>query len=102
MRVLWVALALGWASDLLFYGQSIGISVPLFALLLLGSIQRFAGKAEQVETNKQWQNWQAFHLSNWEANSRLKDLQRVGVLCCEAVATSSQASQVRRLSMWAN
>src|SRR3712207_760306 len=38
LRVLWVALGLGWASDLLFYGQNIGISVLLFVLLLLSSI----------------------------------------------------------------
>src|SRR5438552_12882016 len=37
-RVLQVALALGWSADLLFYGKSLGISVPLFALLLLASL----------------------------------------------------------------
>lgn len=38
VRVLQVALALGWSADLLFYGKSLGISVPLFVLLLLGSL----------------------------------------------------------------
>src|SRR2546425_1822942 len=37
-RVLQVALALGWSADLFFYGKRLGISVPLFALLLLGSL----------------------------------------------------------------
>src|SRR5947209_14019591 len=38
VRVLQVALALGWSADLLFYGKSLGISVPLFVVLLLGSL----------------------------------------------------------------
>lgn len=33
--VLMAALTLGWATDLLFYGQSLGISMPVFVLLLL-------------------------------------------------------------------
>src|SRR3954447_11656291 len=37
-RVLQVALGLGWCVDLLFYGKRIGISVPLFVLLVLGSL----------------------------------------------------------------
>src|SRR5437868_4679449 len=37
-RVLQVALGLGWSVDLLFYGKRLGISVPLFVLLLLGSL----------------------------------------------------------------
>jgi len=34
-RILLVALALGWSVDLLFYGKALGISAPLFALLLM-------------------------------------------------------------------
>jgi hypothetical protein len=34
-RILLVALALGWSVDLLFYGKALGISVPLFVLLLM-------------------------------------------------------------------
>ncbi len=30
-----VALALGWSVDLFFYGKTLGISVPLFVLLLV-------------------------------------------------------------------
>jgi hypothetical protein len=37
-RILLVALALGWAADALFYGRSLGLSVPTFSLLLLGAI----------------------------------------------------------------
>jgi len=35
VRILLVALALGWSVDLLFYGKALGISVPLFVLLLM-------------------------------------------------------------------
>lgn len=38
LRVLQVALALGWSTDLLFYGKSIGISLFLFVLLLLTAL----------------------------------------------------------------
>lgn len=34
-RILLVALALGWGMDLLFYGKALGISAPLFVLLLM-------------------------------------------------------------------
>ncbi len=34
-RILLVALALGWGVDLLFYGKALGISAPLFVLLLM-------------------------------------------------------------------
>jgi len=34
-RILLVALALGWGVDLLFYGKALGVSVPLFVLLLM-------------------------------------------------------------------
>ncbi|HET7076273.1 MAG TPA: hypothetical protein VFM49_02385, partial [Chloroflexia bacterium] len=37
-RILWAALALGWATDILFYGKPLGISVPLFVLLGLGAL----------------------------------------------------------------
>jgi hypothetical protein len=30
-----LALALGWSVDLFFYGKALGISVPLFVLLLI-------------------------------------------------------------------
>src|SRR3712207_1358302 len=35
VRMLLVALMLGWSADALFYGKSVGISVLLFVLLLL-------------------------------------------------------------------
>lgn len=38
IRVLQVALALGWSTDVLFYGKSIGISLLLFVLLLLTAL----------------------------------------------------------------
>ena len=34
-NILLIALALGWSVDLLFYGKALGISVPLFVLLLI-------------------------------------------------------------------
>ncbi len=34
-RILLVALVLGWSVDLLFYGKSLGLSFPLFVLLLM-------------------------------------------------------------------
>ena len=34
-HILLVALALGWSVDLLFYGKALGISIPLFVLLLM-------------------------------------------------------------------
>ena len=37
-RILGAALALGWAFDLLFYGQLPGLSVALFVLLLIGTL----------------------------------------------------------------
>ncbi|HEX8598664.1 MAG TPA: DUF4173 domain-containing protein [Chloroflexia bacterium] len=47
-------------------------------------IHNLQGRLERMEADRLWQNWQAFHLSHWEAYSRLKDLQRAGVLCCDA------------------
>lgn len=38
LRVLQVALALGWATDVLFYGKSLGISVLLFVALLFSAL----------------------------------------------------------------
>lgn len=47
VRIMGAALFLGWTVDLLFYGKALGISVPIFVLLLLGAL--FAiGKAERV------------------------------------------------------
>jgi hypothetical protein len=37
-RILALALALGWGTDALFYGKPLGISAPLFVLLLLGGL----------------------------------------------------------------
>src|SRR5687768_5619133 len=48
-RLVYIALALGSFTDLLFYGQRLGISIPLFVLLVLAAI--FAlGKLEAVPT----------------------------------------------------
>lgn len=47
VRVLPAALALGWSADLLFYGQQLGVSFPLFVLLLLGSLA-FLARQEGV------------------------------------------------------
>jgi hypothetical protein len=41
-RILGAALALGWAFDLLFYGQLPGLSVALFVLLLVGTLYAVA------------------------------------------------------------
>ncbi len=38
IRILLVALALGWSVDLLFYGKALGISAPLFVLLLMAAL----------------------------------------------------------------
>jgi hypothetical protein len=46
-RVLLIGLGLGWCVDTLFYGQRLGVSVPLFVLLLLGSLVAL-GWAERV------------------------------------------------------
>lgn len=37
-RMLLIALGLGWSVDILFYGKALGISVPLFVLLLVGAL----------------------------------------------------------------
>lgn len=42
VRVLPVALALGWSANILFYGERLGVSAPLFVLLLLGSLSLLA------------------------------------------------------------
>jgi hypothetical protein len=49
-------------------------------------------RLKRLETDKSWRNWQAFHLSNWEAYTRLKALQRAGVLCCDATAQAGESS----------
>ncbi|HEV2126327.1 MAG TPA: DUF4173 domain-containing protein, partial [Chloroflexota bacterium] len=38
VRTLGVAVLLGWLTDLLFYGKPLGISVPVFILLLAGTL----------------------------------------------------------------
>lgn len=38
LRLLLVGLAVGWATDALFYGKSLGLSVLLFVLLMLGAL----------------------------------------------------------------
>ncbi len=38
MRILLVALALGWSTDFIFYGKTAGISVPIFTLLTLAAL----------------------------------------------------------------
>jgi hypothetical protein len=48
VRVLLAALALGWATDLLFYGNRLGVSVPLFVVFLLGALF-ILGRAESVQ-----------------------------------------------------
>ncbi|MBI3970980.1 MAG: hypothetical protein HY332_06795 [Chloroflexi bacterium] len=37
-RTLWLALVLGWCSDLLFYRQRLSLSVPVFVLLAVGAL----------------------------------------------------------------
>ncbi|MDQ3930293.1 MAG: DUF4173 domain-containing protein [Chloroflexota bacterium] len=59
-------------------------------------------RLNRLETETGWRNWQAFHLSNWEAYTRLKDLQRAGVLCCDSYAVASLTSQSREYGMSAN
>jgi hypothetical protein len=65
-------------------------------------IEDLQRRLNRLETDTLWQNWQAFHLSNWEAYTRLKDLQRAGVLCCEAVAQVSRPPQSSLFGMSAN
>jgi hypothetical protein len=38
VSVIVLALLIGWVADLLFYGKALGISVPIFALLLVGAL----------------------------------------------------------------
>jgi len=49
LRVLQVALVLGWATDVLFYGKSLGISVPLFVGLILSALF-YLGRQEGVRS----------------------------------------------------
>ena len=37
-RLIWLALALGWSVDILFYGKAVGISLLLFTLLATVSL----------------------------------------------------------------
>lgn len=48
-RLLYSALALGSLTDLLFYKQYLGISVPLFVLLLLGALFSL-GRIERIQS----------------------------------------------------
>ncbi|HEX9986998.1 MAG TPA: DUF4173 domain-containing protein [Chloroflexia bacterium] len=48
VRVLLAALALGWVTDLLFYGNRLGVSVPIFLLFLLGALFML-GRVESVQ-----------------------------------------------------
>lgn len=52
-RVLVVALALGWSVDLLFYGKFLGVSMLLFAILLVVALFRL-GRLEGVRPD--WRN----------------------------------------------
>jgi hypothetical protein len=65
-------------------------------------IENLQLRLSRMETNTQWQNWQAFHLSNWDAYARLKDLQRAGVLCCDAIAQANLTFQKPLFGMSAN
>ncbi len=56
-------------------------------------IDDLQSRLNRLETDKGWRNWQSFHLSNWEAYARLKDLQRAGVLCCDATAMDGRSLQ---------
>ena len=49
LRVLQVALVLGWATDVLFYGKSLGVSVPLFVGLILSALL-YLGRKEGVRS----------------------------------------------------
>src|SRR5437588_5913063 len=51
MRVLLVALALGWGTDFLFYGRTLGISVPIFVALLIGALF-VLGRLESVRVSR--------------------------------------------------
>jgi len=51
IRILLVALALGWAADFLFYGRTLGVSVPLFVALILGALYALS-RVEGVSTNR--------------------------------------------------
>ncbi len=53
LRILLVALALGWLADILFYGNNLGISVLFFVLLVLGGLLML-GWAEGVGMS--WRN----------------------------------------------
>jgi hypothetical protein len=46
-RILWAGLALGWSVDLLFYGKQVGISLLLFALLVLAALWQI-GRGEGI------------------------------------------------------
>ena len=45
--LLWLALFLGWCTDWLFHGKQLGVSWPLFILLILGGLWQI-GRSESV------------------------------------------------------
>jgi hypothetical protein len=49
VRILLVALALGWCTDFFFYDKLVGISVPVFVLLMLGGLF-WLGRSEGVRS----------------------------------------------------
>jgi hypothetical protein len=65
-------------------------------------IDELQSRLNNMEIDEQWRHWQSFHFSHWEAYGRLKDLQRAGVLCCDATVMAVVSTQARLYAMSAN
>ena len=74
-RILGLALLLGVATDLLFYGKAPGISWPLFVLLLLAVLWN-VGRAEDV--HPAWRNgWLLAPLQAVRSKAKISEIARI-------------------------
>ena len=65
-------------------------------------IEELQSRLNGMEIDDKWRHWQSFHFSHWEAYGRLKDLQRAGVLCCDATVMAFESTQAKLNGMSAN
>lgn len=100
-RTLWLALALGWVADQLFYGQQLGISVLLFVGLLLVSLWA-NGRSAALTPRNRWLILPLLFFASMvfiRANPFLTFLNTVATLCLLAVvAFFYAAGQVSSLT----
>lgn len=101
-RTLWLALALGWVADQLFYGQQLGISVLLFVGLLLVSLW-LNGRSQPLTPRNRWLILPLLFFASMvfiRANPFLTFLNTVATLCLLAsIAFFYAAGQVSSLSV---